>query len=435
MRTFRIVWLGQIVSLLGSGLTNFGLGVWVFQTTGSATLFATIALFSILPSLLIAPFAGVFVDRWDRRLTMLGSDVLCGLAVLVGAYLVWTHQLVVWHVMVLAGFTSACSSFQVPAYQAAISTLVPKEQLTKAAGMVQSGQAVSDLASPILAGAIFSAIHLQGLIVLDFVSFMVGVLSLAFVRFPKPKSKEEKSAEKPRFSEEIGAGWAFIRERRAMLMLLGYFAALNFLLPMAGVLFGPLVLGFAGSVGFGTVMSVMGAGMLVGSILISVTGGLKNRLLGVFLGGGLIGLFMACVGLRQDLVWIAASGFLCMAFSPVTNASSQAIWQSKVPHELRGRVFSVRRMIAQGTAPIAMLAAGPLVDKVVGPMMMPGGALASTWGRIIGTGPGRGAGLVFVVMGLLTLVVSILFYITPRIRRIDADVPDAVSSHESWRQQ
>ncbi len=424
MKTFTTVWLGQIVSLLGSGLTNFGLGVWVYQQTGSATLFATIALFAMLPGILVAPLAGIMVDRWDRRVTMLGSDVLCGLAVAVAAWLVMRGEMRVPHVMILAAFTSACSAFQVPAYQAAVSTLVPKEQLGRSAGMVQMGQAVADLASPILAGAAFALLHLQGLIFLDFCSFLVGAATLAFVRFPQVVKEKTDAESRSSLKEEFAQGWRFIRQRRGLMYMLGYFASLNFLLPMASVLFGPLVLSFSGPTGLGTTMSIMGMGMLVGSILVSVTGGIKNKVVGVFTFGGLLGLFMAGVGLHAAVWSTAAAGFFLMFCAPFTNGCSQALWQSKVPHELQGRVFSVRRMIAQGTAPIAMLCTGPLVDKVFGPLMMPNGALASSVGTLIGTGPGRGAGLCFVVMGALTLLVSTAFLMSRTMRHLEKDIPD-----------
>lgn len=425
MKVFLTVWAGQLVSLLGSGLTNFGLGIWVFQKTGSATLFATIALLAILPGLVVSPFAGVLVDRWDRRLVMLGSDLLSAVCVGLVALVVFSGNLQVGHVMVLAGVTSALGAFQVPAYQASVSSLVPKEQLGRAAGMVQMGQAVADLAAPILAGFMFVAIGLNGLMLLDFFSFFFGILTLAFVRFPRIAKAETAGGAKPNFRSEFAQGWDFIVKRPGLLLLLGYFAALNFLLPMAGVLFAPLILSFASPQQFGSVISILGLGMLAGSILMSVWGGPKNRVVGVVASGMLIGLFLAGSGLQANVTLVAVCGFLMMFASPVTNGASQVIWQAKTPLELQGRVFSVRRMIAQGTAPIAMLISGPLVDRVFGPAMMPGGSLAPVLGPFIGVGAGRGVGLLFVLMGSLTVVVSIACLASPAMRKIESTLPDA----------
>jgi len=426
MKTFFTVWAGQLVSLLGSGLTNFGLGVWIFQKTGSATLFATVALVAFLPSLMIGPFAGVMVDRWDRRLTMLGSDLIGAACVAVAAFLVWRGMFSVTHVLILSAITSCCMAFQVPAYQAAISTLVPKEQLGRAAGMVQMGQATADLISPILAGGVFAVIGLSGLIILDFCSFFAGVATLAFVRFPRFEKKPVEEGKKSRFKEELKFGFSYIKERRGLLLLLGYFAVVNLFLPMAGVLFGPLILGFGGSAALGSVMSAAGLGMLVGSVTISAWGGPKRRVLGVFGGGTLVGLGMAAAGLRANAWWVAVCVFIAMLASPVMNACSTAIWQSKVAHEVQGRVFSVRRLVAQFTVPFAFIISGPLVDKLLGPMLMPGGALAGSVGAVVGTGPGRGAAVVFVVMGLLTSVASLLALLSPTMRHIERELPDAV---------
>ena len=430
MRTFYTVWAGQLVSLLGSGLTNFGLGVWVFQKTGSATLFSTIAFLAILPGILAAPVAGVMVDRWNRRLIMLASDCLSALIVGIVALIVISGNLQVWTVMVLAALTSAFAAFQVPAYQASVSTLVPKEQLGRAAGMVQMGQAVADLASPALGGSLYAVIGLRGLILFDFVSFFFGIATLAVTRFPKVQQHQGQHT-KPSFRREFQEGWKFIRERRGLLLLLAYFAMLNLLLPMAGVLFAPLMLSFAGPKQFGIAASIIGLGMLVGSVVMSAWGGPKNRILGVLGSGLLLGLFLGMVGLRANLTWLAACGFLMMFVSPIVNGTSQAIWQAKTPLNLQGRVFSVRRMIAQGTAPLAMLMSGPIVDRVFSPAMMPGGSLTPYFGPLIGTGPGRGTGLLFIVMGALTVIGSAFAMVSPTMRTIDANVPDAPSEFVS----
>ncbi|MBS1714285.1 MAG: MFS transporter [Armatimonadetes bacterium] len=426
MRTFLTVWAGQLVSLLGSGLTNFGLGVWVYQKTGSATMFAMIGVLAVLPGLLAAPLAGVIVDRTDRRLVMLAGDVACALAVVFAAVAAWSGTIQVWHVMVLAFVTSTAAAFQVPAYAAAVSTLVPKEQLARTASMIQAGQAVADLAAPILGGLLFLRVGLHGLIFIDFVSFFAAIATLMFVRFPKIERPDEGTPEASSFKAEFKEGLGFIRSRPGLLILLAYFATLNFLLPMAGVLFAPLILSIAGPDGFGTVSSVLGAGMLAGSLIVAAKPPKGNSAVLVAVAGIATGAMIAGVGLRPDLLVIGTFGFLMMATVPLMNGPSQAIWQTKVPHELQGRVFSVRRMIAQATVPVAMIISGPLVDQVVGPAMMPGGALAPALGGFLGTGPGRGAGLVFVTMGVLTVMASLIALASPKFRNVESDLPDAV---------
>lgn len=426
MRTFFTVWAGQVVSLLGSGLTNFGLGIWVFQKTGSATLFTTIAFLAMVPGIIAAPFAGVMVDRWDRRLTMLFSDLLSAIVVAVVALVTVLGHLEVWVVMVLAALTSFLAAFQVPAAQASVSMMVPKQQLVRAAGLVQAGQAVADLAAPLLGGFLFAKIGVQGLVALDFASFFFGIGTLAIVRFPAlQRTTKPSNQQKPSMKQEFVEGWRFIRDRAGLLYLLSYFAVLNFLLPMAGVLYAPMLLSFASPTEYGTAMAVMGCGMLVGSIVMGAWGGPKKRSVGVMVSGLLIGVFLAGSGLRANVPLMSTFGFLMMFMSPIINGCSQAIWQSKTPLDLQGRVFSVRRMIAQGTAPIAMLIAGPLVDHVFGPAMMPGGSLAPLFSQILGVGPGRGTGLIFLLMGSLTVLGSLLTLASPAMRNIEDGIPDA----------
>ncbi len=186
MRTFVIVWAGQFVSTIGSSLTGFALGVWIYQKTGSTTLFALNLLAYALPSLFLSPIAGALADRWDRRLMMILSDTGAGISTLVIAILAFTQHLEVWHIYLATAINSGCSTFQWPAYSAATTLLVPKEQLGRAAGMVQIGEAISQLIAPAIAGAMLVTTGLQGVIIVDFVTFLCAILTLAFVRFPKP---------------------------------------------------------------------------------------------------------------------------------------------------------------------------------------------------------------------------------------------------------
>ena len=167
MRTFSIIWLGQCVSIIGSGLTRFALGLWVYQHTGSVTNFALIALSSILPHLLLSPLAGALVDRWDRRKAMIFSDIGAGLSTLLIAMFFFVNRLEVWHIYLATALSSACGTFQWPAYTAAISLLVPKKNLGRANGMVQFGQAASEILTPILAGVLLVTIRLSGIILID----------------------------------------------------------------------------------------------------------------------------------------------------------------------------------------------------------------------------------------------------------------------------
>ena len=426
LRTFLVIWFGQLISTLGSGLTGFALGVWIYTETGSTTLFAINLLAFALPNLLVSPFAGVLVDRWDRRKVMILSDTGAGLSTVAVSVLYFTGGLQVWHVFLLTAINSGFNAFQWPAYSAVTSLLVPKEQLGRAGGLVQIGEAISALASPAIAGVLFVTIGLQGVVLVDFATYIIAVLTLLVVRVPPPPVTEAGIAGKGSLLQEAAYGWKYIVARRGLFGLLMVFAATNFLSSLWNPLLPPMVLEMSSPQALGYLGSVVGVGMLIGTLVMSTWGGPKRRIHGVLGFLMISGVFEALLGLRPSLVLMAVAGFGAMFTLPIVNGSSQAIWQSKVAPDVQGRVFSVRRMIAWSAMPLAYLVAGPLADRVFNPLMMEGGLLAASMGRVIGVGPGRGTGLLFIITGSLTVLVAAAGYVYPRVRRVEAELPDAL---------
>ncbi len=428
MRTFAIVWVGQFISTIGSGLTGFALGVWIYQETGSTTLFALNLLAYALPSLFLSPIAGALADRWDRRLLMMLSDTGAGLSTLMIAILAFTNHLEVWHIYLATAINSGCSAFQWPAYSAATTLLAPKDQLGRAAGMVQIGEAISQLLAPAIAGAMLVAIGLQGVIIVDFVTFLCAILTLSFVRFPKPTITAEGIAGRGSIWQEAGYGWRYISARPGLLGLLVIFALSNFLFGLMSPLLTPLILEIADAQVLGLLSSLMGAGMLVGTLVMSAWGGPKRRIHGVLAGMAVMGGFILLFGLRPWIPLMGLAGFGAMLMNPIVNASSQALWQSKVAVDVQGRVFAVRRMISWSVMPLAYVIAGPLADNLFNPLLVEGGVLAeSLIGRIFGIGAGRGIGLMISVIGLLSIIVALSGYLYPRIRLVEDELPDAVN--------
>ncbi|HWN45487.1 MAG TPA: MFS transporter [Thermoanaerobaculia bacterium] len=426
VRAFGLVWLGQLVAHVGSGLTNFALGVWVFQKTGSVTHYAAIAFFTALPGLLVSPLAGVFVDRWDRRRVMLWSNLFSGLRTLAVAALLWQGRLEIWHVYVAVAFVSVFRAFHLPAYIASTTLLVPKRHLARASGMMQFGQAAAETLAPLLAGLLVAAIRVEGVLFLDFLTLLFAVAALLFVRIPRPAPSAAGAAGKGSMIEEAVYGWRFIRERPGLRGLLLYFAMINLVFSMVSVLVVPLVLSLADATVLGRVLTISSAGLLAGSILMALTGGPRPHIYGVLGFGLLLGLALVVVGARPNPWLIAAGLFATMFGAPVINGASQAIWQVKVPPDVQGRVFAVRRMLAQLTAPLGHLLAGPLADRVFRPLLLPGGALAATLGPVLGVGPGRGIGLLYITLAILPILSSIWGYAQPRLRRVEEELPDAV---------
>jgi DHA3 family macrolide efflux protein-like MFS transporter len=426
LKTFLTVWLGQSVSLIGSGLTSFALGVWVFEGSGSITQFALIGLFAVLPRVLLSPMAGVIVDRWDRRRAMILSDAGAGLCTLSVVVLLTAGRLEVWHIFLLTAASSSFSALQWPAYMAAIALLVPNQHLGRANGLVQLGRALSEILAPALAGILMSVIGLQGVILIDFATFGFAVLTLLPVRFPIQDLPPEKGSDKFDLRAELTFGRRYIAARPGLCNLLAFSAVVNFLWGMVGALITPMILGFTTTSGLGGIISVAGFGMLAGSLVMSIWGGPRRRINGVLFFEMLSGVCFLLIGSRPAF-WPVAFGALGAHMTiAVVFGSNQSIWQSKVEPGAQGRVFAFQQMVASAAVPLAYLLAGPLAEKIFEPLLTEGGALASSAGSLIGVGPGRGIAFVFIIMGLIKIAVALWGYLNPHVRDIEDELPDAV---------
>jgi MFS family permease len=426
MRTFLIIWIGQLISMLGSGLTSFALAVWIFQQTGQATPFALTVLFGNLPRILLLPVAGSLADRWNRRWVMILSDVGNALVTISVFILVLFGDLQFWHIYLIATLGSIFSAFQEPAYTASITMLVPKKNLSRANGMMQMGQALEMVITPMIAGLLFVVIGLSGILIIDFVTFLFAVGALLVVRIPQPKLTEQEQ-KKSSVWADARFGWNYLRARPGLFGLLWYFAMVNFLLNWSGVLIGPMILARFPASTLGTVQMVVGLGMLAGGIFSSVWAGPKRRIPVVIGCIGLAMLGMIVAGLRPSPYFTGGGLFWLMIFIPLASSSSQAVFQSKVAPEVQGRVFSIRSMISRSVMPVSYLIAGPLADRVFGPLMDINGALADTFlGTWLGIGAGRGIGLMFVMSAMVGILVSLLVYANPRIRDLEDELPDVL---------
>lgn len=422
---FFIVWAGQLISVTGTTLTAFGLQIFVFTDSGSVTRLVLVALAFALPAVVLAPAAGSLVDRLDRRLVMLAADAIAGTATLALLLVFVADALQPWHIYAAVAVGSAANTFQEPAWMASIPLLVSKEHLGRANGLVQLNQGLSIVIAPALAGLLLATTGLGGVLLVDVGTFAIGVASLAVTRFPAYRRLDDETSVRSVRGDAVLA-WRYLTERPGLMGLLWLYAGVNFMLSMSNVLIIPLIASFSTESAAGGVLSAAGAGAVVGSILVGVWGGprrlIRGILGGIFLSGG----FIALGGARASVLWIAVFAILLMLVVPIVNAASQVVWQTKVAEGVQGRVFSLRRMIGQSVSPVALLLAGPLADRVFEPVMAPDGALAGSVGTIIGTGPGRGIGLLYVVAGVGTMAIALVGWLLPRVRNLESELPDEV---------
>jgi MFS family permease len=440
MRIFLLIWWGQMVSLLGSSLTEFALGVWVYQETGSITQFALISLCIHLPNLFISPFAGAIVDRWNRRWAMILSDSVAGIAASTITVLLFLGHLQIWHIYVAVTINSFFSAFQWPAYMAAIAQLVPPQHLGRANGLVQIARANAKILGPTIAGFLVAIVQIQGILLIDFCSFIFALTTLLCVRFPQlqieavvPEEKAQKNKQEgiqfDRLWQEVSEGWTYIKGRPGLMGLTVFFAVTSFTEGMLQVLFWPLVLNSASSRALGIVLSIAGCGMLLGSLAISAWGGPKRRVHGILMFAGLQGLCLCLGGLPSTTIVAAIGGFGYLFARPIVVSCNQTIWQRKVPLDLQGRVFALQMAVEKALLVVSLICAGPLADQVFEPLMAPDGLLANSIGLLIGVGPGRGIGLLFMLMGSINIIATAIAYRTPHVRRVEKELPDAIISH------
>lgn len=423
--TFLILWVGQFVSSIGSGLTVFGLGVYVFQQTQSATAVSMVTLSAFLPIILLAPVGGVLADRFDRRLMMLLGDgvAIVGLAYLL--FLLATSEAALWQICAAVAFSSIFASVTEPAYRASISDLLTEEHFAKASGMVQLAGAAKFLISPVVAGLLLRVVEVETLILLDISTIIVTFLTITAVRrnfgaksvrieqgraassaqttVPNqnlPQAKKAKRQPGLQMVQELREGWQLVVTNRGVLMLTLLLTAVTFYMGFLETLYTPMVLPLSDARTLGIVQSVSATGLLLGSLFIGLFSKSRHYVRMLSVGLLIAGLFFSLIGVSANVWIIAVAGFLFFVAMPFVNTGADVLIRTNIPNEAQGRAWGIIGVVSQLGYVLAYGSAGPLADHVFNPLLEAGGGLTSTVGRLIGTGPGRGIGLLFMVAGV-----------------------------------
>lgn len=423
IRAFALVAIGQAISLVGSGMTQFAVIIWAWEITGQATSLALAGFFGFAPVVLVSPLAGALVDRWNRKVVMMLSDLAAGLATVALLVLYLTDALRIEHIYVLSAFVGVFQAFQWPAFSAAISVMLPKEQYARANGMLELAQAGSGILAPLLAGMVIGLWGVASVFVIDIFTFLFAIGALLLIHVPQPQRSVAGEEGRGSLWQETFYGFRYIWQRRSLFWLQMVFFFINLTATFGYAVMAAMILARTNSdtVTLGAVQSAGALGGVAGGLLMSIWGGPKRRIHGVLLGmviGSLGGTLLMGVG-RSLTLWAVAS-FVGSASIPVLNGSNQAIWQAKVAPDVQGRVFAVRRLIAQITAPLAMLLAGPLADRVFEPAFHQ----AHPFAWLVGSGPGAGMGMMFVLAGLLGALIGVAGYLFPQVRDVEVLLPD-----------
>ncbi|PWU48858.1 non-ribosomal peptide synthetase, partial [Micromonospora sp. S4605] len=424
MGRFLGVAAGQLVSLIGSAFTQWAIPIWIYLTTGSVAQLALFVTLALVPGLVVAPLAGAVVDRSSRRAVLLAGDVAAWAVQIALGVLLWTDTLQIWHIYALLVGLSVATAFQRLAYVASVPQLVPKRYLRHAIGVVEMVNGVGTLFVPLFAAGLLATVGLDGILVIDIVSYAAAVLVVALVRWPARMGWHRRET----LTAEIANGFRYSWGHRHFRAMLLFFLVLNIFLAPPLILVSPLVLSFGTLADAAQVSFVSGLGATVAGLTVALWGGPARRpMRGVLL--SILAMAVACVviALRPDPLLVAAGAFGLAAGLTLTTGIYRAIVQVKIPQRYHGRAAALNQMISWSTLPLGFAVVAPAATALFEPMLMPDGRLAGSVGRLIGVGEGRGIAFVFLLCGL---VIAVLVAAAARIRaiaRFDTDAPDAVA--------
>ncbi len=366
---FFTIWGGQAFSLFGSQLVQFALVWWLTRETGSATVLATATLVALLPQVVLGPFVGALVDRWNRRIIMIVADTSIALATLLLFYLFATGVVQTWHVFALMAVRSLGGAFHSPAMTSSTSLMVPNKHLARIAGANQTLQGLLSIFAPPLGALLIELFSTQNVLLVDIGTAALAVLPLFFIPIPQPARHAQQAngeIEKTSYMHDLREGLTYVVKWKGLLGLIILAMVLNFLLVPASSLL-PLVVTKVfkgGATELGWVESVFGVGVIIGGILLSVWGGFKRRIITSFSGIIGIGLGIVLIGLVPDTrFYLLLAAFFLVGFAQVfANGPLMAIMQSTVIPDMQGRVFSLLQAGATAMMPLSLLIAGPISD-------------------------------------------------------------------------
>lgn len=414
---FLIIWLGELISNIGSGLTAFVLGVYVWQMTHSAMDVAMVEMAALLPMILLAPAAGVLADRFDRRLLMILGDIVSGVGLVILLVLMLKGDIQVWQICLCVGFSSIFTALLDPAYKATITDLLTEDEYAKASGMVQIASSSKFLISPIIAGLMLAVSSMEVILIIDILTLFVTVAAVFSVKKSLAvKSQDKKDID---FFKDLKEGWQIIIESKGVMLLIVLVSVLMFYMGIIQVLSKPMILSITSEQTTGILQTVVACGMLVSSIMIG-SGILKRNYVNVMvLSFILSGITMAGFGATTSIPVIIISGFLFFATLPYATTCIDVLIRKSIDNDKQGRAWGLISLISQLGYVIAYVVAGVLADYVFNPALVEVGVLSDSVGKIIGTGETRGIGLLIMIAGLGLIITALFVSKSKKIREME----------------
>lgn len=423
-RQFLRVAAGRLLSQFGSHITGFSIGVWVYQQTGSLTVFGVLVFLYALPRVLIGPIAGNLTDRFNRKSVLIACELVAGAVV---AGLLGVHMLGLLGPWALAGFVFVIASVavvQTIAFSAATAQLLPEAHRMAGNSIVQVGIALTQIVAPLLAGFLIHRIGLTAVLAVDLVSYSLALLTLAGVKMTAIEGESERAPSTNWAAFKLG--WRYIRDRRSLMVLALFMLATNFALSSAEVLFTPLVLSYETPEVLGQLMGLAGVGMLAGGLCAMALSKRPGKARVMLVAQSLAGISLILIGFSHTIwVWALAL-MLTFAAVAVSAASSQTLWQNGTPLSIQGRVFAVKDMVTTAIVPASYLLAPLLAEHVMTPLL----ETASWLGALAAEGEGRPMALLFMLLGLSMLALCGVVALGGWLARAEALGRDNASEHE-----
>ncbi len=410
LHTFYFLAVTQTLSMIGSQMTGIAVGIWVFGQTGDATPLLLMAFFNELPGMLGGSLVGVLVDRWDRRRVLMVADAgqAFGSLLLMGSFLSGGFQL--WHLYAIVFAQGVFAIFQGPARDASTTLLVPEHHRDRANGVLQMAFPLAGVIAPALTGALYGLIRIEGIILLDLLTFGVGVIAVYLVRIPRPPVSEEGRATRGSLWMEMRGGLRYLRAWRGLLILMLYFTWMNFLLNGPLGLGIPYLMTITGSEALtGLLMGASSLGALAGAGVLAVWGGKRSRVHTFMPAFLLTGVMFLVYGTSREPLVLGVALFLLFAPLSLGWGLFMALMQAKTPPDMQGRLFAMSSQLGFLASTTSFLLTGPLVDKVLEPAARE---------------PGAGMGFLLTATGVIILVSTLAVYALWAVRSVERVMPD-----------
>ena len=421
MKNFYKLWLGELISNIGSGMTAFALSVYIYGKTGSVSYVSLITLLSFMPSIILSPIGGLLADRYDRRLLMIIGDLFSGLGLV---YILWSIQAgekSIVPIFIGITFSSIFTSLLEPSYRATLTDILEEENYAKASGLIQAAGSAKYLISPVIAGMILSVADIRVILLLDILTFITTCLMIFLVR--KSMNSETQNYKKDSFKGLL-EGLFIIKENRGVYSLVIIMFFVCFFMGFIQILIRPMILALSNVKTAGMMESLCALGLLIGSLWIGIAGIKKNYSKILAVACFFCGIFMSMTGVNENPAIIGISTFLFFSTLPFMNSCADVLVRVSIPNKLQGRVWGLISLITQMGTVAAYIISGIMADYIFEPMFNKNGLLVKNIGIIIGTGKGRGIGFMLIFSGMGMLIMAIVIWKNGEIREVSEKCVD-----------